>query len=93
MLVCDCSALRDTRCGELRTALIGKKKEVDLPSREQQQSNRAFIAFGHPRNGYKPAPVTLHHQLQKSPAKIHRLLQHHIGAIGAVELDLLLDNG
>lgn len=41
-------ALRDTRYEELRTALIGKKKEVDLPSKALQQSNRAFYRIRPP---------------------------------------------
>jgi hypothetical protein len=36
---------------------------------------------------------SLHHQLQERPTEINRLLQHQIGAIRAVELDLLLDDG
>lgn len=41
-------ALRDTRYEELRTAFIGKKKEVDLPSKAMQQSNRAFYRIRPP---------------------------------------------
>ena len=46
---CNCPTLRDTRYGELQTALIGKKKEVDLPSRTQQQSNRVFYRIRPPK--------------------------------------------
>ena len=85
--------MRDTRRGELRTASIGKKKEVDLPSKTGNNRTVLSIESGRPGNGYKPVPTTLHHQLQKSPTEIDRLLQHHISAISAVKLDLFLDDG
>jgi hypothetical protein len=74
-------------------ASIRRKEEVRLPSKARRQSNRAFYQIRPPGDGYKPASKVLHHQLQERPTEIHRLLQHQIGAISAIELDLLLDDG
>jgi len=75
----------------------GFDREEEERSRSAEQSTATieprFYRIRPPGDGYKPAPTTLHHQLQESPTEINRLLQHHISAIGPVELDLLLDDG
>jgi len=85
--------MRDTHCHELVVASIRKKEDVNLPRKYSDDRTEAPIASGHSGDGYRLAPTTLHHQLQESPTEIDRLLQHHISAIGAIKLDLLLDDG
>jgi hypothetical protein len=71
----------------------GRKKKVVCRAKYVDNETVHFIASCHPGGGDRPAPTALHHQLQESATEINRLLQHHISAISAVKLDLLLDDG
>jgi hypothetical protein len=71
----------------------GRKKKFVCRAKYGDNRTAHSIATGNLWDGYKPARTTLHHQLQKSPTEIDRLLHHHISAISAVKLDLLLDDG
>jgi hypothetical protein len=71
----------------------GRKKKVVCRAKYVDNETVHSIASCRPGDRDRPAPTVLHHQLQERTTKIHRLLQHQIGAISAVKLDLLLDNG
>ena len=95
MLVFAHPALRDDRCEELGVASIRKKEVVRSPREVRRQSIGAFYRIRRPWAVYagSQVPTVLHHQLQERATEINRLLQHHVGAISAIKLDLLLDDG
>lgn len=86
---------------EGRNSFAGRRTATIEPCILSHPATGGMGAPGDPGLGLVPcrrrstanAPKTLHHQLQKRATEIHRLLQHQIGTIRAVKLDLFLDDG